>query len=314
MIHASVISHVLCLTVLVGLELLSSGCTNPPSHLVNDISAEEERVIGGSRPARLRLPASYDPSKAYPLVVMLHALANTQRVEFAKAFVGLREVVDTKKFVLLEPDGTRNIDNRFWNATPACCGTHDSHGNEVDDVAYLTRLITEAKGSASIDPRQIYVLGHSNGGFMAYRLACDRAWLVSAIVSLAGAATVEPTRCSPSQPVSVLHIHGNADETIFYSGGKTDPNDLRTAYPGARESVDQWAAHAGCLGKRVPQPDRLDLDKKVPGEETTVEIVDGCPKRIGIELWTMKRNGHVPDLSSGNFANETVQWLLNHGR
>jgi polyhydroxybutyrate depolymerase len=49
---------------------------------------------------------------------------------------------------------------------------------------------------------------------MAYRMACDHADQVAAIVSLAGAMYEDTARCTPSEPVGVLQIHGTADDTI----------------------------------------------------------------------------------------------------
>ena len=48
-------------------------------------------------------------------------------------------------------------------------------------------MITAIEGAVTVDPQRIYVVGHSNGGFMSYRLACTRADRIAAIVSLAGA-------------------------------------------------------------------------------------------------------------------------------
>ena len=65
----------------------------------------------------------------------------------------------------------------------------------------------------NVDPYRIYVAGHSNGGFMSYRLACTHADRIAAIVSLAGATFDTPADCSPTEPVAVLQIHGTADDT-----------------------------------------------------------------------------------------------------
>ena len=45
------------------------------------------------------------------------------------------------------------------------------------------------KAHYNVDPGRVCLIGHSNGGFMSHRFACDRADLVAAIVSLAGVPT-----------------------------------------------------------------------------------------------------------------------------
>ena len=51
---------------------------------------------------------------------------------------------------------------------------------------------------------------------MAYRMACESADLIAGIASLAGMTFLDPSRCAPSQPVNILHIHGTADDSIIY--------------------------------------------------------------------------------------------------
>ena len=61
-------------------------------------------------------------------------------------------------------------------------------------------------------------MGHSNGGFMSYRMACDHADLVTHVGALAGSSFFEEGRCAPVRPVSVFNIHGTWDLVIRYTG------------------------------------------------------------------------------------------------
>jgi len=56
---------------------------------------------------------------------------------------------------------------RFWNASEACCNFDN---NSVDDVAYLQSLISEIQKSYPIDPKRVYLIGHSNGDSWLYDL------------------------------------------------------------------------------------------------------------------------------------------------
>src|SRR5690606_11379293 len=108
---------------------------------------------------------------------------------------------------------------------------------------------------------QVFVLGHSNGGYMAYRMACERADAITAIASLAGNASSMPEACTPSRPVNVVHLHGTADDTVPFAG--------------AMPSVEQWAMKNGCGTTRTPTMD-YDFDTAVAGAETHAAATDGC--------------------------------------
>src|SRR5262245_10656786 len=143
--------------------------TAPPPSVAaspSDIgSPPAELVVGGDRPVRVYVPASYDSNEPAPLLILLHGFT-ASGVE-VDSYFGIGSAADARGFVYAHPDGTLDDDwNRFWNATEACC---NFGGSDVDDVAYLTDVIDEIQSKLSIDPKRIAVAGHSNGGFMSYR-------------------------------------------------------------------------------------------------------------------------------------------------
>ena len=153
---------------------------------------------------------------------------------FQNLYLRLGDIADEEGFFIAAPDGTLDAtQKRFWNATDLCC---DFEKTGVDDVRYLTGLVSEIRAAYAIDPKRIYIVGHSNGGAMAYRLACDASEQFAAIVSLAGPFFEDVKRCAPSSPVAVQHMHGTADEVVPYDGG-----------PLAN-------VHAGVVGKQPSAP------------------------------------------------------------
>lgn len=264
---------------------------------------ERPTVYGGARPVTLQRPATLEEGRRYPLVLVLHGFGATGAQQ--QSYLQLTALADA---FVLAPDGTPNAYGlRFWNAG-ACC---DFGGAGVDDVAYLGGLVDAVSKDWPVDPARVIVVGHSNGAFMAYRLACERADAIAAIAGLAGAATIDG--CDPGRPVSVLHVHGTADRTIAYGGGTLafDGTSLG-AYPGAVESVAAWAALDGCGDGRSAREPR-DLVSALPGAETRVEGADGCPPGVGVELWTIEDGGHIPALAPG-FGAAVLAWLDAHAR
>ncbi len=269
-----------------------------------DFSPDPPLVIGGDeRPAEVDIPTNYDPTLPHPLVMVLHGFGADGFVE--TAYLQLFDFVDEKQFVLIYPDGTLNDqDQRFWNGTPACCDFNDS----VDDVGYLSGLIEEAEQTYNIDPKRVYLIGHSNGGFMSFRMACEASELITAIVSLAGSTFDDPADCAPATaPVSVLAIHGTADETIPYDGR---PN----LYPGAVETTERAATAGGCDVGSPTAEGSVDLVPGIDGAETDkVAYSTGCDEGIDAALWTINDGGHIPVFST-EFADMTTDWLFGHSR
>jgi polyhydroxybutyrate depolymerase len=264
-------------------------------------------VFGDTRPVSLQVTPAYDGTAALPLLIILHGYGGTGAIQ--QAYMRLNGANTADMFVLA-PDGTLDsTGKRFWN-TPACC---NFDLNPVDDVAYIKSLIAAVEGVYKVDPKRVFLLGHSNGAFMAHRMACEDAAEIAAVVSLAGATFLNPADCVPANPVSILEIHSITDETILYAGGSLAPGV--PAYPGALETVAHWQVNDGCTPGLVAQSSSMNLDLIVPlpGAETQISKFDGCPAGIGVEHWSMTGAPHIPTLTP-DFAVETIAWLKAHPR
>lgn len=255
------------------------------------------------RPAQLVAPD--DVTAPASLVVLLHGyMSNADQHD---NYLGVTEQAAARGLYVLLPDGTEDgSGQRFWDATPACC---NFTGTPVDDVGYLQALIEEALEVRPIDPDRVYVLGHSNGGFMSYRLACELADEVAAIAVLAGSDLPTDDGCQPNQPVSVLHLHGTADGVIPYAGGQT----IAAPFPAAVEVVGRWAGFAGCDTEPV-DGERLDLDAGIDGSETAVAAYEGCAEGIDVQLDTIEGGVHSPNLDRERVGIDVLDWLLDHAR
>lgn len=272
------------LGLLLGLGL-SVGCAGQPPDLGPDPDAEAALVA--ARPYQLDEPANYFAATPTPLVLLLHAYMTSG--ELQKIYFGFGPLADSEGFLLAYPDGTEDRAGKlFWNATDACCNLDKS---SVDDVAYLRAVIHDAEKRYNIDRQRIFVVGHSNGAFMAHRLACDLSGEIAAIASLAGALFEDASRCQPTSPVAVLEIHGDRDDVVRYEGGDANP-PLTAPYPSAHETVAQWAQHERCASLSDSGA-RLDLCSDVADAETKVERYSGC-QGGAVELWTMQGGGHYP--------------------
>jgi len=252
------------------------------------------------------VPPTAGGTAPIPLVVFFHGYGATGAA-MVRA-IGLEAVADANGFALAYPDGS--VDSRgrrFWNATDACC---DFDRTGVDDVGYVRWLIEDVARKVPVDPKRVYVFGHSNGGFFAQRLACDLSSRLAAAVSMAGAAWKDPTRCSPSEPVSVLAIVGDKDPVIRSQGGTVF--DLPVPpYPSTTETLALWMTKDRCTGALAQGGSRLDFDALLPGTETTMQDATGCPAGISVSEWTVAGGSHVPSPSRAG-VDAIWAWMAAH--
>ena len=176
-----------------------------------------------------------------PLVVVLHGRYQTPSQ--AMAYSGLAELGRARGFAVAFPGAYGG----GWNAG-TCCSTGAQ--NDMPDVAFLDQVVADVRTRRRIDPRRVHVVGFSNGGMLAYRYACERPGRVAAVGIVAGA-MAEPTPdhlCRPDRAVGVVHVHGGADTTVPYAGGRLPGGEGPVA--GVAASVGELAAAAGCSGQR----------------------------------------------------------------
>lgn len=266
------------------------------------LAQQTTQVDAGRGEIPLIVPDSYQTNAPAPLIVLLHGYGSNgvQQNEYMR----FGELVNHYGFILATPDGTQETqgrNERFWNASDACC---NFYANDLDDSAYVLGIINTVKAQYEIDERRVYLIGHSNGGFMSYKAAHEHSDVIAGIASLAGAeATI--AQAAPANPVHILQIHGTADGTIAYGGGDIQGN----VYPSAEESVSRWAGYNGCSAQGVVTA-TLDLDSSLDGLETTVtRYNNGCEPGGSAELWTIADGAHIPEISPV-FPEKVVEWLL----
>lgn len=239
-------------------------------------------TVGGKRAADVIRPADFVEGEVLPAVVLLHGYSSWG--EDTDIIFHLAERVDTDRFLLVMPDGKEDLTgNQFWNATDDCCNWF---GAKVDDVAYLSGLVADLRDG--YDLTEVAVVGHSNGAYMAYRLACDAPEAVDRLVTVAGAVPLQAPSCVGGKDIPLLHLHGTYDEVIGY-----DPYDGSfggVATVGAAETVRRYAERAGC-DATTHDVGTADLASTIRGDESSGAAYDGCPAPVA--LWSVEGGYHL---------------------
>lgn len=263
------------------------------------------------RAYELKVPANLDAAKAAPLLVMLHGFSSSPTApQDMDSYMRMSLAANKRGIIVALPLGTHDtmLDKYEWNATDSCCGFDTPDAN---DIGYLAAMIDEIVAKYKVDAKRLYIVGHSNGGFMAHRLACDEADKFAAIVSLAGGTFKNQTKCAASAPISVLQVHGDADGTISYTGGPPLGVAQLPPAPGAVETVADWAAKNRCGKTPNAGAAAIDLVTDLAGAETTKSIYPDCEAGVATELWTIHGGPHSPTFSDA-WAPAVLDFLMAH--
>lgn len=220
-----------------------------------------------------------------PLVIVMHGGGGSAAATVK--MTGFNAEADLEGFIAVYPNGTDHIRPLLnltgkpgfltWNAG-TCCGY--ALENHVDDVGFIRAVVKQVEQDYQIDPRRIYATGISNGGMMAYRLACEAGDLFAAVGIVSGIIT-DPD-CKPAHPVAVIDFHGTADRNIPIDGGVGKKAFIKDDRPPVQDSIDFWVKADDC--NTTPRESRQpDLDIKNYG---------GCRNGTAVRYYIIRNGGH----------------------
>jgi polyhydroxybutyrate depolymerase len=234
----------------------------------------------------LHLP-SPSPATPPPVVVVLHGGGGN--AENAAKMTGFDAEADRDGFIVIYPNGTdesRPLMNLFgksfrtWNAG-GCCGY--ARDNGIDDVGFIRAVVTAVIKDNGADPKRVYATGMSNGGMLAYRLACEASDVFAAVAPVSAIQDLQG--CKPTQAVSIFHIHGAKDDNVPIAGGvgkKALDQEGRRGRPPVQQSIDFWVKRDGCT-------------VTVTSQEPGVDMVNygGCEAGTDVQYYKVLDGGHA---------------------
>jgi polyhydroxybutyrate depolymerase len=238
-------------------------------------TGQESRTLlvgAHERTYELYVPEAAKGKKDVPLVLMLHGRGGSGK-NAAKSY-GWTQKADQEAFIAAFPDALEDPYQNLstWNYV------HDKA--MADDTLFLLMLIISLKKELAVDPKRIYVVGHSNGAMMAYRAASELSDLIAAIAPVAGTLGMKQAALStikkPKHPVSVIAFHGKKDKVVPYEGGKTH---------GARDSVMFWVKQNECTTWPV-------VFKPMDDDELVIETFEDGKKGTEVIFVSVANGGH----------------------
>ncbi len=245
--------------------------------------------VGGLRRTYIVYRPASLPAAA-PLVVMLHGGFGS--ASQAEKSYGWNAAADSGHFVVAYPDGL----DRAWNTGGGCCGTPGR--TNVDDIGFITAMVSAIEHQIPVNPNRVYATGISNGGIMAYTLACH----TTIFAAIGPDSATELGSCLAPAPLSVIHIHGTADKDIPYQGGEGD-GAAHIDGPAIPALNARWRGIDRCAAPVV----------RTAGVVTTSTA--NCPAGRTVELITITGAGHqwpgaTPNQWPGATPNRLAQILL----
>ncbi|MGI9125554.1 MAG: alpha/beta hydrolase family esterase [Mycobacterium sp.] len=215
------------------------------------------------------------PARPVGLVINLHGAGMNGQQQ--SALTDYNAVADQYGFVVAYPDG---IDASWADGRGA--SIPDRQG--VDDVGFLSALIDKLSRDFAIPPGRVFVTGMSAGAFMANRLVCQRADLVSAVAPVAGTLGAG-LPCAPSRPVSVMAVHGTADPVVPFDGGHMIGRGGASDIVSAPALAERWREMNRCPGPLVNDP-------AMTGEVQEMTAA-GCADGTEVVLVRINGGGHT---------------------
>ena len=147
------------------------------------------------QPYRIFIPASYDASKPAPLLVALHGMGGDENSMFDGYKETLKREAERVGFIVACPKGR---DSASMYRGPA--------EQDVVDV------MKEVERDYRIDPKRVYLMGHSMGGYGTWSVAMDHPDLFAALGPISGGGDVDGMLKIKNIPEYV--VHGNDDHTV----------------------------------------------------------------------------------------------------
>jgi len=216
-------------------------------------------------------------------------------------------------FMILYPNGLKDAKGMgYWNASNYCC---DFGNTKVDDVQYIKNLVNELERHPKVgrlNRNKIFVVGFSNGAFMAHKLACQASDLVSGIVTFSGTSDLRDDQgnllprnklnCQHKKPIKALHIHGTDDEVITFN----EHDNGKAGQVGALAHIQKWANHNICNSK-FEFNERFNSLPSIKGKETEHYKYNDC--LAPVEFYKIIKGRHF-NVHNRKFIERVVQFLF----
>ncbi|MFJ3234635.1 alpha/beta hydrolase family esterase [Streptomyces sp. NPDC086787] len=235
------------------------------------------RVGDSVREYLLHRPGAH-AGTARPLVIAFHGRGSS--AEGLREQSRLNAAAEARGMLVAYPEGLR----KAWGAGTAAS---ERRPDPDADVRFTQSLIDELVDTGQADPRRVYVVGFSNGGSMALRVAAQRPTLVAGAASVSGELPTGAAAVTPTGAVPVMIVYGENDPVrplagLPSPGPAPAGEEPITPTMSARASAEAFARVGGADSPATRAA--AGYDRTVWGDEGS---------RGTVELLVMHGGGHT---------------------
>lgn len=233
-----------------------------------------EWIEGGALlPCYVRKPKNYDAQKTYGMLLLLHGRGDTaehflENVEDWRGEDFFVAAVETP-YILALPGG-RN--GHCW--APWESGKDNTREAYKLSAATVGATLDALKKKYPLDAKRVYILGFSEGAFMAAHCAMMHADRIAGAIVISGGfdpSLVTDADFEKAKSVRILLAHGTSDGVVPFATGKKFEEAL-TSHGVAHDFFPFDGGHA------VPEKVREGVDAWLRGKEIPEELKDGGAK------------------------------------
>ena len=187
----------------------------------------EIEVEGVNRDYLLSFPDNF--LEPCPLIINMHGYTSNAYAQLL--YSQMDDYALPQNIAVVYPQGMNNVQGiSSWNVGA------NWDGNFYDDVTFIAEMIEDINSNFNIDMNRVYACGMSNGGYMAYELACHLSDKITAFGSVTGNFMLNSNQnCNQEREVPIIHFHGTSDAVVNY---------YPPSFDGAltvEESIDYWS-------------------------------------------------------------------------
>jgi poly(3-hydroxybutyrate) depolymerase len=193
----------------------SAGCMGSTTQTLNSWVQSQVTVGGSNRPYSVRLPTGYTPTRAYPVIVLLHGCGGgTNNVPMENA-TGMDAILVR---------GTGSAADTCWQTA----------ANSAD-VMFFDAMVADTKTRFCADENRFFAVGYSSGSWLVNQLTCIRSTILRGAGSVAGG---ESAGNNCTGPVARIFIH--------------DMNDPSNQFSASEKARDRQLTQNGCDKAMAP--------------------------------------------------------------